>query len=99
MANSAICVLKLKDGRALLVYNKSDKPADPSKWGNRTPLTLAVSADDGESWRDLFNLETDDIREGFAYPTLIQASDGLVHPTYTWGRKRIKHVVIDPEKL
>ncbi|WP_342750669.1 exo-alpha-sialidase [Termitidicoccus mucosus] len=99
MANSGIDVLKLKDGRALLAYNKSDKPADPSKWGNRTPLTLAVSVDDGENWRDLFNLETDDIREGFAYPTLIQASDGLVHLTYTWGRKRIKHVVIDPEKL
>jgi predicted neuraminidase len=99
MVNSGIDVLKLKDGRAFLVYNKSDKPENPPRWGPRVPLTLALSADDGETWRDLFNLETEDIRDGYAYPTLIQASDDLVHLTYTWGRKRIKHVVIDPEKI
>jgi predicted neuraminidase len=30
---------------------------------------------------------------------VIQASDGLVHVTYTWNRTRIAHVVIDPAKL
>lgn len=99
MANSAIDVLKLRDGRCLLVYNKTPKPADPKKWGPRHPLTLALSTDEGETWRDLFDIETDPIREGFSYPTMIQAADGSVHITYTWGRKRIKHVVIDPGKL
>ena len=99
-ANSAIDVLKLRDGRCLLIYNKTPKPAASSKsWGPRHPLTLALSTDEGETWRDLFNIETDKIREGFAYPTMIQAGDGSVHITYTWGRKRIKHVVIDPAKL
>jgi len=30
---------------------------------------------------------------------MIQTSDGLVHITYAWKRERIKHVVVDPDKL
>jgi alpha-L-rhamnosidase len=30
---------------------------------------------------------------------VIQTRDGLVHITYTWTRKKVKHVVIDPRKL
>ncbi len=28
-----------------------------------------------------------------------RTADGLVHITYTWRRQRIKHAVVDPEKL
>ncbi len=30
---------------------------------------------------------------------MIQSRDGLVHISYTWQRKRIKYVVIDPARL
>jgi alpha-L-rhamnosidase len=35
----------------------------------------------------------------YSYPTVIQASDGVVHVIYTWHRTRMKHVAIDPSKL
>jgi predicted neuraminidase len=47
----------------------------------------------------VLTLESEPMPEGYAYPAVIQASDGRVHITYTWNRKKIKHVVLDPEKL
>ena len=83
----------LADGRHLLVYNHSPT------YKHRYPLNVAVTTD-GEHWQAALVLEDDpELKAGFAYPAVIQTSDGLVHATYTWGRKRIKHVVIDPEKL
>ena len=35
----------------------------------------------------------------FSYPAMIQTRDGLVHMTYTWNRKRVKHVVVNPADL
>ena len=35
----------------------------------------------------------------YSYPAVIQSADGLVHITYTWHRKKIRHVVVDPKKL
>ncbi|MEK6324156.1 MAG: sialidase family protein [Acidobacteriota bacterium] len=78
----------LKDGRALLVYNHTEK--------GRSPLNLAVSSD-GKTWKAALTLE--DQPGEYSYPAVIQTADGLVHVTYTWHRQRIKHVVIDPRKL
>jgi len=62
-------------------------------------LNVAVSPD-GEYWFVALVLENDPTApNGFAYPAVIQTGDGLVHITYTWERKRNKHVVLDPKKL
>jgi predicted neuraminidase len=95
--NSGTDAVTLKDGRQLLIYNHSGHRADEAK-GDRWPLDLAVS-DDGITWKRVATLETEERVSGYAYPAIIQTADGKVHATYTWGRKLIKHVVLDPTKL
>jgi len=86
--NSGIDAVTLKDGRQLLVFNNTPK--------GRSPLNVAVSKD-GRQWDVKLDLET---KPGeYSYPAVIQASDGKVHITYTYLRKSIKHVIVDPTKL
>ena len=87
--DAGIDAVRLKDGRCLLVYN-------PTTSG-RTPLSVALSEDKGKTWKPVVVLE--DQPGEYSYPAIIQAKDGSVHATYTWKRERIRHVVIDPQKL
>ena len=96
--NSGIDAVTLADGRQLLVYNNSAPPPDNPTKGVRYPLDVAISFD-GIEWKHVLTLESEPRGAGYAYPAVIQASDGLVHITYTWDRKLIKHVVVDPTKL
>ncbi|WP_146584228.1 sialidase family protein [Posidoniimonas polymericola] len=89
--SSGTDALTMADGRHVLVYNHSSE--------GRSPLNVALS-DDGVHWQGALVLEDDPTaKAGFAYPAVIQTSDGLVHITYTWKRERIKHVVLDPSRL
>jgi len=84
---AAIDMVKLRDGRVVLAFNNS-----PEK---RTPLTLAMSTDEGETWPLMRDIETE---EGeFSYPAIIQDSKGLLHLTYTWRRTHIRHACFDAE--
>lgn len=94
--NSGIDGVTLKDGRHLLVYNHVITKA--GKWGDRAPLNVAIS-EDGKNWKAAAVLETGPASAEYSYPAVIQTNDGMVHITYTWNRKKVKHVVIDPQKL
>jgi predicted neuraminidase len=87
--NAGIDAVRLADGRILMVYNHSNR--------ERTPLSVALSSDGGETWRPFAPLETE--RGEFSYPAVIQASTGDVHITYTWKRQRIRHAVIAKKAL
>lgn len=94
--NSGTDAVTLKNGKHVLVYNHI-KPDET--WGDRNILNLAVS-DDGISWNAAVLLENDPDKDGeYSYPAVIQTSDGMIHITYTWNRKLIKHVVVDPSKI
>ena len=87
--NSGIDGLVLRDGRGLLVFNDSDQ--------KRTPLSVALSAD-GKIWKTVLVLE--DVTDGeLSYPAVIQTEDQKVHISYTWKRKTIRHVILDPARL
>ena len=94
--NSGTDAVTLKDGRQILVYNH----IIPSQtWGSRSKLNMAVS-EDGINWSAAALLENDpDPDSEYSYPAVIQTRDGMIHLTYSWNRKVIKHVVIDPSKI
>jgi len=78
-------LINLRDGRWALIYNDTEK--------GRHSLAVAVSDDEGASWKWKRHLER---REGgsFHYPSLIQARDGSLHATYSFfdaRGKTIKH--------
>ncbi len=94
--NSGTDAVTLKDGRHLLVYNHStNKGAEPK---GRNILNVAIS-EDGKNWKVVTTLENEPIWAGYSYPAVIQSSDGLVHITYTYSRRSVKHVIVDPTKL
>jgi predicted neuraminidase len=86
--DSGIDAVNLNDGRMLLVYNHTAR--------GRSPLNVAISSD-GRAWKAALVLETE--RGEFSYPAVISAADGHAHISYTWNRRKIKHVEIDPAKL
>lgn len=83
--NSSIDAITLQDGRHLLVYNHCSAPS-------RSPLNVAISKD-GKNWEPLLVLEKE-VSAEFSYPYVIQTADQKIHITYTWKRKKIKHVVL-----
>jgi predicted neuraminidase len=91
---SGIDAVTLQDGRHLLVYNHVDKAGIAT--GARSPLNVAISKD-GITWQSALTLEND--KGEFSYPAVIQTSDGKVHITYTWNRKKIRYVEVDVSKL
>lgn len=82
--NAAVDLLKLNNGHLLLVYNDS--------LHDRTPLTVAVSTDSGESFSKGVNIATGP--HDYAYPYMIQTRYGKVHLVFTSEKRTvINHAV------
>ncbi|QDZ17512.1 sialidase [Chloropicon primus] len=98
--NSGLDVAKLpRSGFLVLIYN----PVHTT----RTPLRLAVSKDNGETWPIYIDLEREkgEVRSGreFSYPAIIpwpaSAEEEGVSMTYTWNRKRVAYFQISLKEL
>jgi len=90
---SSLNVISLKDGHWLMVCNDTER--------GRHRLSTLLSDDEGKTWKWKRQLEPSD-KEGktFAYPSVIQTRDGLIHITYsvfTDSGNSIRHCVINTE--
>ncbi|MBP1858278.1 sialidase family protein [Rhizobium herbae] len=77
-------------------------------WGvPRAPMSLVFSGDGGESFTASRNLETGDgycltnnskdaLNREYSYPSIIESPDGALHVAYTYYRRAIKYVRLEP---
>jgi len=88
--NSAIELLQLANGKLVLFYNDS--------FGQRTPLTAALSEDGGRTWPVRKVIASGP--NSYAYPSAVQTPDGKIHLVYTSdGRRVVNHAVLTEADL
>jgi predicted neuraminidase len=80
--NSGIDLVKLDDRSLILASNPSDR-----NWGARTPLTLALSEDNGRNWAEIWAVENQPGE--YSYPALVKTNSGFAL-SYTANRQQIR---------
>ncbi|MEI7025572.1 sialidase family protein [Paenibacillus sp. y28] len=108
--NSSIQMTRLQNGHLALIFNNSTMERDQFRWVQRkgefrkkplrTPLTLAISEDEGKTWPyfrnvQMADLEYKDSEIGYSYPSIIGTRDGNIHVSFSYLRKAIKHVCLN----
>ena len=79
--------IALASGALAIIYN--DKEASP-----RDRLAVSLSNDEGRTWPWTRHLENTP-GQRFDYPSLVQGRGGLLHATYSYNLKTIKHVTFN----
>jgi predicted neuraminidase len=92
--NSGLDLAQLADGALALVFN----PVADHSFGSRSPLTIALSTDNGETWPRRLDIETQRGAE-FSYPAIIALRNGDIAITYTWKRQRIAFWQGSPKQI
>ncbi len=82
--NSGIDIAHLGGEKIALIYNPISE-----NWGDRNPINLAVSLDNGKTWAIDQTIEKGaDPETEFSYPSIILDGDELAM-TYTWNRQKV----------
>ena len=94
--DSSLEVIALSNGRWVMAFNDTEE--------GRHSLALAMSDDEGVSWKWKRHLELSDPATGGRnhYPSLLQSKDGLIHVSYSHqspetGLQSIKHAVLNQQ--
>jgi predicted neuraminidase len=98
---SGLEAIVLRNGSWAMVYNDTER--------GRHSLVIALSEDEGKTWKWKRHLERDTRATGagsFHYPSIIQTRDGTLHVSYSYflnhlpadsSRKSIKHAHFNVE--
>jgi predicted neuraminidase len=100
--NSSVQVTVLRNRSLVLVFNNANVDAETRepRTGPRTPLSIALSQDEGNTWHWVRDIEggtaerhpsADDEQE-YSYPSVLQDQTGKINVAYTFLRKTIKVV-------
>lgn len=79
--DSGLCVVRLGDGSLLCAFN-GEAP------GKRENLRLAVSRDEGRTWKTVATLAEERGQE-FSYPYMLRCKDGVIRMVYSARQTRI----------
>ncbi|MBR2731241.1 MAG: exo-alpha-sialidase [Clostridia bacterium] len=86
--NSGLDLVRVPDGTLFLVCNPVAE-----NWGERSPLTLSRSDDNGAHFRPVLTLEPERPGSEFSYPAIV-AAGGKLYVTYTYERTDLAFRVI-----
>lgn len=92
--NSGLDLVKMGNGNLVLVYNPRENYPGMFK-GSRTPLSVAVSRDNGVTFEHLTDLET--AQGNFCYPSVICGANQEIMITYTWDRQTVAYCQLEIE--
>lgn len=88
---SGIAAIKFDQDKILVCNNHTEEH-------KRTPLSLFVSDSKGVFFEHgPYHIDKTDIE--LSYPSLLEDSEGLLHISYTYNRKMIKHIMISKEEI
>lgn len=112
--NASVQAFRLHNGHIVIAFNNSQNTVRDGKRVSalRKPLTVALSEDDGSTWKYARDIETGRSgfgqaersvkvpgREEYSYPSIYQTADGLIHVAYTFRRQTIKIVSFNEDWL
>ncbi|MDR3727467.1 MAG: exo-alpha-sialidase [Terracidiphilus sp.] len=101
--NASVQVFRLRNGHLVMAFNNSSKNAPGGAL--RKPLSIALSVDEGKTWRSVRDVETGRPgygmaeqrikkpgREEYSYPTIMETKSGEILVAFTYRRQTIKVV-------
>lgn len=81
--NSGIDVAHIEGEKIALIYNPVAE-----NWGDRFPISIAVSEDNGKTWPLKFEIEKGSGDDELSYPAMFY-EDGHLVACYTWNRQTV----------
>ncbi len=101
--NSSVQAFRLRNGHIVMAFNNSSKNAPEGDL--RKPLSVALSLDEGKTWRYVRDVEVgragygmeerkvkEPGREEYSYPSIMETKSGEIMVAFTYRRQTIKVV-------